>query len=380
MENVANRVVLIRQETYERREVRCRIERIIDELGGANRFFRPGMRVLLKPNLLAAAAPEKRVTTDPSVVWAVGAILKDLGVVCTIGDSPGIDPFASVAAASGMTAVAKELGIPCIELSRSVPFPTPEGSVFHGIELSSVVMESDAVVNLPKLKTHGQMTLTLGVKNLFGCVVAQRKAEWHYKVGLRRETFASLLLDIAAVVRPALTILDGIVGMEGDGPRNGTPRAFGLLAGAADPLALDLVLSRMLGCPPNDFPLARAARERGIEPAAESVALAGDVDASFRFANVVLPPQDSLHLLPSFLDGFGKSFLVSRPVAVRGACRGCGKCAFVCPAGAVRVDARGPVFDYRKCIRCYCCQEMCPHNAIRFRKGALLTLMRLFGR
>jgi len=241
-------------------------------------------------------------------------------------------------------------------------------------------MESDAVVNLPKLKTHGQMMLTLGVKNLFGCVVAQRKAEWHYKVGLRREAFASLLLDIAAVVRPALTILDGIVGMEGDGPRNGTPRAFRLLAGAADPLALDLVLSRMLGCPPNDFPLARAARERGIEADAGSATIAGDVDASFRFADVAFPPQDSLHLLPSFLDGFGKSFLVSRPVPVRGACRGCGKCAFVCPAGAVRVDARGPVFDYHKCIRCFCCQEMCPHNAIRFRKGALLTLMRLFGR
>ncbi len=376
-----NRVSVYRQETYERAEIRGRIERIIADLGGAERFFRPGMRVLLKPNMLAASRPDRRVTTDPSVVRAVGAILKDLGVLCSIGDSPGIDPFASVAAQSGIAAVAEELGIPCVELSGSVPFPTPRGSIFHGLELSSAVREVDAVVNLPKLKTHGQMMLTLGVKNLFGCVVAQRKAEWHYKVGLRRETFASLLLDIAATVRPAITILDGVIGMEGGGPRNGTPRSFGILAGATDPLALDMVLCRMLGCPPEAFPLARAAKDRGLEAADPGMCeLTGDIDATFRFRDVVFPPQDSLHLLPSFLDGFGKGVLVSRPVAVRGACRGCGKCVMACSAGAVRLSARGPAFDYAKCIRCFCCQEMCPHDAIAFRKGALLSLMKFFHR
>ncbi len=160
----------------------------------------------------------------------------------------------------------RELGIPCAELDDPVPLPMAEGSVFQRVEVSRKALEADKIINLPKLKTHAQMMLTLGVKNLFGTVVRQRKASWHYTVGLDRDVFADLHLDIARSLAPTLTIMDGIGGMEGRGPGNGRPRMFGLLAASADPLALDLRLCTLLGADLQAFPLYRSARRRNLVP------------------------------------------------------------------------------------------------------------------
>lgn len=363
---------------YGREEIQKSLCRLLESLGGMKQFITPGDLVLLKPNLLSASSPSQCVTTHPEVVRAVAALVIEAKGYPFIADSPGLDGFASVARKTGMADIAKELNIPCKELDDPVPLPMTPGSIFQKIEVSRQAVEADKIINLPKLKTHAQMMLTLGVKNLFGTVVRQRKAEWHYNVGLNRDIFANLHIDIARGLTPVLTILDGIDGMDGQGPGNGRPRHFGLLAASSDPLALDLRICSLLGGNLNDFPLYRAACRRELVPKIEETE-AQDFPADFRFKEVDIPRLDSLHLLPSFLDGFGKRHLASRPVQNRKACVRCGKCAALCPAHAMTLSKEGNIdINYELCIRCYCCQEVCPANAISFSKGFILRILEMF--
>ncbi len=365
---------------YDRQKLGAALGELLGNLGGIRKFFSAGDRVLLKPNLLSASSPEKCVTTHPEVVRAVALLVLEAGGSPFMADSPGLDGFSGVALKTGMAEVAKELSIPLEELTDSTPLPMAEGSVFRRVEVARQALEADAIINLPKLKTHAQMTLTLGVKNLFGTVVRQRKAEWHYKTGLDRDVFADLHLDIARSLAPALTILDGIEGMEGRGPGNGRPRSFGLLAASPDPLALDLSICSLMGVPFESFPLFRAAEKRGLLPVVEEVR-SPSFPEGFVFPDVDIPRLDALHLLPAFLDGFGKKHLSSRPVQNRKKCIRCGKCASICPAGAMELTREGRLLiDYEKCIRCYCCQEVCPEDAITFSKGLILRGLEFFRR
>jgi ferredoxin len=287
--------------------------------------------------------------------------------------------------------VAQELSIPCVELADSVPLPPSADASFHKIEIARRVLESDLIVNLPKMKTHAQMLLTLGVKNLFGCVVAQRKAEWHYKVGLRREMFASLLLDIWDGIQRArdtkgprpkiLTILDGVVGMDGYGPTNGNPYPYGVIAGSLDALTMDFWLCRMMGVRLEDYPLWQAAALRRM-PQCElnEDDLEGDFAPTHAWQGLNIPRLDSLRVVPVLSRlPFAKALeqaLTSRPIHRPDRCVGCGKCASVCPAQAIALKGKRLSFDYKKCIRCYCCHEMCPADAIAFKDGLVMKVMR----
>lgn len=373
-------VVLLLQQNYSEKELSLSLEKLFHELGGIETFIKPGEKVLLKPNMLAARPAEKRVTTDAVLVKLVAQMVLDCGAKPFIGDSPGIEPFAQVSKISGIGDIGKELGIPVMELDDPVPIPPDTGARFKNVEISSKVLEADKVINLPKLKTHAQMLLTLGVKNLFGTVVAQRKAEWHYKVGLDRDIFASLHLDIYQAIRPTITILDGIWGMEGHGPGNGTPRNYGILAGSKDSVALDCSICRILGAPLEDFPLYREAKKRGIgQTNLEQVTFKGNLDPLEVIKDVDIPRLDSLHVLPGFIKLFGNS-MISRPIQDPHKCIGCGECVKICAARAIHLDGKKLTYDYSKCIRCFCCQEVCPANAIGFHKGFLLKVLETFRR
>ena len=373
-------VALMTQRTYSEKELEVSMEKLLQELGGMDSLIRPGDRVLLKPNMLSARPVAKRITTDPMVVRIIARMVLDCGAKPFIGDSPGIEPFPQVAKASGIAEIGEELGIPVIELDDPVPLNRNDDTRFRNIEISSKVIEADKVINIPKLKTHAQMLLTLGVKNLFGTVVAQRKAEWHYKVGLDRDIFASLHLDIYHAIRPVITILDGIWGMEGHGPGSGTPRNFGILAASADAVALDCSICRILGVPLEDFPLYREAKRRSIgQTDLEEVIYRGDMDPLSVIEGVDIPRLDSLHVLPGFLKFFGNT-MISRPVQNPNRCIGCGECVRICAAHAIKLEGKRLDYDYSKCIRCFCCQEVCPVNAIGFKKGFFLKAMEIFRR
>jgi uncharacterized protein (DUF362 family)/Pyruvate/2-oxoacid:ferredoxin oxidoreductase delta subunit len=335
----------------------------------------------LKVNLVAGHETARRATTDPSLVRAVARFVLEAGGHPVIADSPGIDNFQKAAEKAGLADVGRELGVPCVELKDSVPLPAAPDASFRKIQVSRQVLESDAVVNLPKMKTHAQMLVTLGVKNMFGCVVGQRKAEWHYNVGFRREGFASLLLDIWNGVRPALTILDGVVGMDGLGPTNGKPFPYGVVAGAQDALTLDFWLCRMMGVRLEDYPLWQAAALRSMPQCRlDERDVAGDFPAWHLWKGVNIPKLRSLSLLPLLsklpFGGLLERALTSRPVHRPNRCVECGKCEAICPAHAVVLRNKTLTFDYGKCIRCYCCHEMCPADAIDFKIGLLTKITR----
>ncbi|PKN65328.1 MAG: hypothetical protein CVU57_10800 [Deltaproteobacteria bacterium HGW-Deltaproteobacteria-15] len=369
-------VSLVCCKTYNSPEIEHALKSAVDLLGGISLFVKPGQRVLLKPNLLCARDPSRRVTTDPAVVSAVARLVLEAGGRPFIGDSPGIDPFGRVAARTGMTDIARDLGIELLELGDSVPVPTQEGSLFKKLEIARHALEADVVINLPKLKTHTQMLFTLGVKNLFGTIVAQRKAEWHYMTGLDRQVFASLHLEIYRAVKPALTILDGIWTMEGHGPSNGSPRHIGIIAAAVDSVALDTSICHFLGGSLQAFPLYREARARGIgETDISRIRYLGENPKVFSTADFQIPSLDSMGVMPAVLTGIAGRFLISRPLHHESRCTGCGQCMKICPAGAIELSGKKVRFDYDRCIRCYCCQEICPENGIGFKKGLIVKVL-----
>lgn len=352
------------------------LERAVGEAvelaGGLGGIVRPGDRVLLKPNLLGAHEVEKRITTDPSMVRAMARLVLDHGGRPFISDSPSLVSFNRAAAKSGLMAVAEELGIEAAPFSEPVMAKPPRPAVHRSLELAREALEADVVINLPKLKTHSLMLLTLGVKNMFGTVVGKRKAEWHFAAGEDRLAFADLLLDVFRSVSPAITVLDGIWGMEGNGPANGCPRQVGVIAASRDALALDMVVCEILGAPLQRFPLFLAARQRGLVP--ESIEIAGHEPDSLAIPDFDLPELGSMAVLPGPLSGLMRRRLVSKPVQ-QGSCKLCGECVEICPAQAVSLGDTGVKFDYDRCIRCYCCQEVCPSDAIGFKQGLMLKLL-----
>lgn len=362
---------------YDAANVESAVARAVGLCGGMEQFVRPGQRVLLKPNMLSAAPLKHRVTTDPSVVRAVGKLVLKAGGRITIGDSPAIDKVSRISRVTGMKAVADELGAELIEFCRPTLTKTPQDSIYHALELEETVLNADVVINLPKLKTHCMMLLTLGVKNLFGTVVGPRKSQWHMHAGTDRVMFADLLLDICRTVKPALTLLDGVWGMQGRGPNNGTPCHLGFLGVSCDPLAMDLALAPLLGAHQANFPLYGAAVRRGLARSdGTDIKMVGDNPNGFIPKAFQLPVLESVMPVPDFLSRLIRRHLTSRPVQNPDLCRNCGKCEAVCPPGSLGfVAARRAVIDHLTCIRCYCCQEVCPANAIHFKTGALVRIV-----
>ncbi|MBI5189646.1 MAG: DUF362 domain-containing protein [Nitrospirae bacterium] len=370
-------VSLIRCKSYDRGLVEASVRRAVALLGGADRFVRPGDRVLLKPNMLSGKAPNKAVTTHPEVVRAVVRLVKEAGGIPSIGDSNALGSFAKVSEVTGMARVARDEGAELVELSEAVDVHG-KGKFKH-FELSKAAMEADVVINLPKAKTHGQMLLTLAVKNLFGCIPGRRKAQWHFKAGVDREAFATMLVELSGLVRPCLSIIDAVVGMEGNGPGSGTPREVGLIGASADPHALDMVMASVLGVTADRLPTLKAARGLGLIPRSISeIELAGDFGnpAQAAVRGFRLPSESSLEWsIPEPVRRLLKESLTTKPRIHRKSCKFCLMCQTACPVGAITEGRDGMSIDYRQCIRCFCCQEVCPVGAIDIAEGWLLRYL-----
>jgi uncharacterized protein (DUF362 family)/Pyruvate/2-oxoacid:ferredoxin oxidoreductase delta subunit len=331
-------------------------------------------RVLVKPNLLAPAAPARAVVTHPAIVrtvcqWVLDA--SDGTARILVADSPAVGPFRTVLRRSGLEEALRDLPVQLKEFKESVTVSA--APPFHRLELAREAVESDVVVNVPKWKTHSQMLLTLAVKNLFGCVVGVRKPQWHMRAGVDAQWFARLLVTICRTIDPAVHLLDGVQGLEGDGPGlGGTPRPIGYLLASSSGEALDCAVCRILGIDAAELPTLRAAMDQGFQPSA--VEMEGRFEPVKHFR---LPKMGSLLFGPPKLHGLQRRYLLRRPEVLPGRCRGCGKCWEICPAGAVAESHPEPRFDYEKCIRCYCCVEVCPFGALMPREPALGRLLSL---
>lgn len=332
-------------------------------------------KVLLKPNLLGKHPPEHAVTTHPAVVAAVADALHRRGVTqITLADSSGglytENSMRAIYKSSGLAAVCAEKGLTLWEGTASGP-RAANGRLCHEFNLLAPVLESDFVIDLPKLKTHVMTGMTCAVKNLFGCVPGLQKAEFHMRFP-GREQFGEMLVDLCETVQPKLVIVDGIIGMEGDGPAGGEPRNMGLLLGAEDPFLLDLAAAKLIGIDPMQVPYLAAAHARGSCAACfDDTALAQGSDplvpvegfrlpasfASITFQNQV--PRALWWAVPAVT-----RFAAPHPVIRRSKCVGCGKCAEICPGHTITVADKKAKIDPAGCIRCFCCHEMCPAKAI----------------
>jgi uncharacterized protein (DUF362 family)/Pyruvate/2-oxoacid:ferredoxin oxidoreductase delta subunit len=366
-------VSIIKCPSYDEEKVLQALRKSIDLIGRIENFVRKGNRVLLKPNLLYGKAPEKAVTTHPSIIKGMIQIVREAGGIPFIGDSPSIGSSKRAAEKAGIKKVADEMECPLVEFDRPI-HPPKEGKFFKQLEIDRTVFESDVIINLPKWKTHGMMLLTLGVKNLFGCVPGPKKALWHLKAGEDRKAFAQMLVDLYQVIQPSLTILDGVLGMDGNGPNSGHPIALGLILASRDPLSLDQIVCDLLGISRESLPTNQVAFEEGL--AKDGINVVGERVEEVRIPRFRLPtPSEPAWNLPGFLRRALRNALTSKPVVDEGKCLFCNQCVEICPPKALEKKERGMVFDYGKCIRCFCCQEVCPEGAIIIKPGWALKLV-----
>jgi uncharacterized protein (DUF362 family)/Pyruvate/2-oxoacid:ferredoxin oxidoreductase delta subunit len=367
-------VSIVKCLNYDEEKVLVALRQSIDLIGGIQTFVRKGSRVLLKPNLLYGKGPDKAVTTHPSILRGMVQIVREAGGVPSIGDSPSVGSLVRTAEKAGIKAVADEMKCPLVEFKRPVFPPGGGGNVFKQLEIDQTVLEADVIINLPKFKTHTLTLLTLGVKNLFGCIPGPRKALWHLKAGEDRKTFAKILVDLYRVIQPPLTILDGIVGMEGNGPNSGRPIPIGLILASGDPLSLDQIVCDLLGISRKSLLTNRVAFEQGIGK--DRIDILGEKVEEVKISNFQFPTLSQPDWnLPRFFRKALKNALTSKPVVEAEVCNGCDRCAEICPPKALSRKGKDLIFDYGQCIRCFCCLEVCPEGAISIKPGWGLKLV-----
>lgn len=369
-------VAKVQAANYQRETVAASLAEALELLGGLRNFIQPQDRVLIKPNMVEAMKADTAVTTHPEVLRAVIQALKALGVRdILVGDSPGYQTARKVAEVSGIMAVCLEENVELVDFERTFKVNNPAALLLKTTELCDIIQNVDKIISLAKMKTHSFTGITGAVKNLFGFVVGKSKAQFHFRMQKQRD-FAKMLLDIHDIVRPALSIIDGIIAMEGAGPRNGTPLPCGVLIVSDNALAADLVMQQTMGFAPDGAPVSSLALELGKIPPLSQIKLVGSAQSlclAFQQPNSF---ADTKEKLPTWFVDLAQKQLTARPV-IKANCIACGRCQAHCPPQAITLGQIAQI-DYRKCIRCYCCQEFCPADAIKLQDGWLLKICKYF--
>ena len=338
-------------DNYNYDQVATAVNRTLDAFGGAEAILNGGRRVLVKPNILIPKKPEDAATTHPVVLEAVCAAFVKAGADVAVIDSTG-SPHTKVIlrllyGRTGIKAATRRAGATPLFDTKTSAVSYPEGKIFKEFEILSPVYEADLVVSLAKAKTHGFMAMTGCVKNMFGCIPGMGKPRLHHNFP-KREDFAAMLVDLCEFIKPGFSILDAIVGMEGQGPASGDPKQIGAIVGSTSPYAVDLVQSYLMGLRTDTICTIQEAIARGLSPSnVEEMTLLGDdpkpLRASFKPAT-----ENKNDNIPTILEN----------------CTGCAACARVCPMKCVKIEKKKAVIKEKECIRCYCCHEFCPEKAI----------------
>jgi len=269
MEIQPTTVSLIRASSYDSCSLDLALDNLLQPLGGMAAIVKPGDRVLLKPNLLTGSRLGKECITRPEIVAAVARMVKSVGGHPFLGDSPTFKTAKGVAKTAGYLPLAEELDLPIVELHRH-RYSTTSGEFSH-LWLSKEAMDADVVINLPKVKSHSQLVLTLGVKNLFGCVPGNIKAWWHMEIGSDPDRFSKMLVETARTIDPDLTLIDGIIGHEGNGPSDGEPRFLGFLGASRNVFSLDRAIVEILKVEPTRIPTIVSAQQLGYSADLNSI-------------------------------------------------------------------------------------------------------------
>ena len=377
-------VSVVACDAYEPEQTKAALREVLSPLDGLD-FVKAGDRVVIKANLITFLKPDKAATTHPVLLSALTELLRERGATVIIGDSPG-GPFSlpylkRVYAATGLNDCEKAGAV----LNQNTQIKTgvfPEAKVMKEFTYTAYLDDCDCIIDFCKLKTHGMMGLTGGCKNMFGAIPGTDKPEYHYRYPNPTD-FSRMLVDINAYFKPVLTICDGVMAMEGNGPSMGKPRKMGLLAASKSPHKLDLVLAALIHMTREDVPTLEAAYERGLIPATVD-----ELFISEGWERFICPDFETIGVKRGLLftnEASGplgklwsrvlKAAYQPRPRPKMEDCIGCGECAKVCPAKAIAIVEKKPSIDYKTCIRCFCCQEFCPIGAMKVKRTALSRFM-----
>ena len=357
-----------------------KIEKAFDALQVWDKI-RPGMRVVLKPNLVMSSKPEQAIITHPAFTAAVGKCVQKAGGRVVIAESPG-GPYTPAAMkamfrATGYRDMAEACGFTLYTDCKSREVTLPQAKRCRELSVVEPFLDRDYLIDLPKLKTHSMVGFSGAVKNLFGTVPGLQKPELHCRFS-EREPFSEMLCDLCHFLGPDLSLMDGIWAMEGNGPTGGQRRDLHVIAGSESPWALDVAAASLVGLEPEKITMLREGHERGYGPLDLSeLELVGDPMETLLapdFLKAEASSTDFIDRLPKFLRPAAKKLATPYPRIDKKRCVGCGKCAESCPQHTISLRDGKAVIRYQNCIRCFCCHEMCPKHVVQIKRLGLLRL------
>lgn len=364
--------------SYDENCVKNALKKALLDIDGLS-FVKKDMLIAIKPNLVSFKKPEFAATTHPVMLKALVEMLIEKGANVVVGDCPGgphtVMYLNKVYSSTGMLEI-EALGAKLNRDLEQVTEKIENGKLLKELTYASFLKNADAVIDFCKLKTHGLMGMSAAVKNLYGVIPGMLKPQMHYLYPNEAD-FADMLIDINEFIKPRLSIMDAVVGMEGNGPLNGTPREIGVIVASKSQYICDLVGAKLIGLEPGGVPTIVKANERGLAPMdLDNVKISGSID-DFIVSDYMAPPVRGLRFLRkgTLLGFISSKALQQKPALKAKKCVGCAECAKICPANAIEMKNKKPVIDRKKCIRCFCCQEFCPKAAMVVHRPAAARIM-----
>ena len=338
------------------------MEKVVENIFQAFPLSFGGKKVVIKPNILGPNPPEKGITTHPSLVNALVIALKKRGASCVVGDNPGMSGYAANERCARIAGIFDAADGCFVNFAKDTVQVEVKSRLVKKLVVSKPVLDADIVINVPKFKTHLQTQITGAVKNMFGILVGAEKARVHLAAP-KPEDFSEALVDIYQIRLPDLTIMDAVVGMEGNGPSSKDLRPIGKVLASENGVSLDALMAAMMGLTPQSIDYLRTASQRGL----------GEVDTAKIDIQGEWSPLTKFKMPLTFVSrgllGTIVNKLIYRPLMKPrlrvnpSLCTQCEVCVQHCPAQALTMKEI-PYLDKKKCIACYCCYELCSSQAI----------------
>lgn len=390
---IKTKVAIIRCKSYDEKLVYNAVKKGIELIGGVDSFAKKGENILLKTSTLAGEKPETSCCTHPSILNAVIKVLLEKNISIFYGDSPGFEKPVNVLTKSGLKEIGDKYNLEIGDFEHGKAVDFPRAMVCDKFNIANACLEADGIISLPKMKTHGLTRITGAIKNQMGCVQGLHKAALHAKYP-NAVTFSKMLVDLNNLLKPRLFIMDGIMAMEGNGPRGGEPVKMNCIIVSKDPVAVDATFCRMININPSFVPTNKYGKTSGLGTYLEDE-IEYDGEPVKDFINKKFK-ADKSPVGASLFWSSGKlvrNSFYAKPVITPDKCTKCGICVDECPVEGKALqfkklngdNGKGngklnkkepPVYDYDKCIRCYCCQEMCPYKAIYLKKPLIRRILR----
>ena len=382
------KVALLKCESYEVDVLEKKLREGFELLGGdeyLKRLIPYNSKVLLKPNMLTIEEAGSPVVTHYAVFEAVIRIVKEYSSNISFGDSPGFGDSKKAVERSGLLEVANRYGVKFEDFKESVHANLTKSILCKSWNVAKAAYEADVVISLPKFKTHGMAYFTGAVKNQFGCIPGTQKATWHTRMP-DAHNFCKMLLDLNSVIGTSFAILDGIVAMEGNGPKSGTPYKLNTLIMGQSLTAVDSTAIRLIGYDnPLDIPVLKEAEEyKWGTVLPNEIEVLGEKLEDMKVKDFKLCRKGgNFYFVNPQVTNFLRNMITPNPTLIKEKCISCGRCEEVCPEDPkvikmVKVSGKlQPKWDMKKCIRCFCCQELCPVGAIETKYTSLGKLLNM---